>query len=77
MNKLPIIKAKEFEKILIKMGFEKLRQQGSHMFFQHKDGRTTVVPNLPGENLDRHLMNKIIKHDLEISREEFFKYYKN
>lgn len=74
MKKLPIIKVKEFEKVLIKMGFLKLRQQGSHMFFEHSDGRTTIVPNHPRESLDRHLLNKIIKHDLGITREEFFKY---
>lgn len=43
------------------------------MFFEHLDGRTTVVPNHPGEEIDRGLLNKIIKHDLEMSREEFFK----
>ncbi|MFW6383154.1 MAG: type II toxin-antitoxin system HicA family toxin [Nanoarchaeota archaeon] len=74
MNKLPVIKAKDFEKALVKMGFKKIRQHGSHIFFEHPDGRTTVVPNHPTEELDRHLMNKIIKHDLQISREEFLKH---
>lgn len=44
------------------------------MFFEHPDGRTTVVPNHPGEKIDRGLLNKIIKHDLQINREEFLKY---
>ena len=43
------------------------------MFFEHSDGRTTVIPNHPGEDIDRGLLNKIIKHDLQISREEFLK----
>jgi len=42
------------------------------MFFEHLDGRTTVIPNHPNEDVDRKLLNKIIKHDLQISREEFF-----
>ena len=73
MSKLPLLTANEFIKILKKLGFEFQRQEGSHMFFQHLDGRTTVVPNHPGEDLDRGLLNKIIKHDLKISREEFLK----
>ena len=66
--------AKEFSKILKKLGFDFKRQQGSHMFFEHSDGRTTVIPNHPGEEIDRGLLNKIIKHDLQISREEFLNY---
>jgi len=74
MAKLPLITAKELAKILQKLGFEFKRQQGSHMFFEHSDRRTTVVPNHPGEDLDRGLLNKIVKHDLQISRKEFLKY---
>jgi len=67
--KLPQISAKDLAKALQKMGFEFKRQKGSHMFFSHKDGRTTVVPNHAGEKLDRGLLNKILKHDLKVSRE--------
>ena len=69
--KLPLMGAKEISKILKKLGFEFKRQQGSHMFFEHADGRTTVIPNHPGEDVDRGLLNKIIKKDLGITREEF------
>ncbi len=61
-------------KLLKKIGFEFIRQQGSHMFFEHSDGRTTVIPNHSGEEIDRGLLNKIVKHDLQLSREEFLKY---
>ena len=44
------------------------------MFFEHPDGRTTIIPNHPGDEIDRGLLNKIIKHDLQISREEFMKH---
>lgn len=73
MSKLPQISARDLIKILTKIGFEVLRQSGSHVFLRHKDGRTTVVPNHPGENLDRGLLNKILKKDVKISREEFMK----
>jgi len=75
MSKLPLLKAQELAKVLLKMGFEQPRKQGgSHMFFRHPDGRTTVIPNHPAEDIDRRLLNKIIRKDLQMSREEFEKY---
>ena len=73
MLSLPFLTAKQLVRILKKFGFEFKRQKGSHMFFEHRDGRTTVVPNHPGEKIDRGLLNKIIKHDLKIRREDFLK----
>ncbi len=70
------MKATEVAKVLTKLGFEFKRQQGSHMFFGHPDGRSTIVPNHPNEDIDRGLLNKIIKHDLQISREEFISHIK-
>ncbi len=74
MSKIPLLNAREIGKILEKLGFQLKRQEGSHMFFEHPDGRTTVIPNHGGEDIDRGLLNKIIKHDLKIEREEFLKY---
>lgn len=74
MPKVPLLTAREVAKILEKLGFVFKRQKGSHMFFEHSDGRTTVIPNHPSEKIDRGLLNKIIKHDLQISREEFLKH---
>lgn len=73
MPKLPLLNAKEVARILEKLGFKLKRQEGSHMFFEHPDGRTTVIPNHGGEDIDRGLLNKIVKHDLKIDREEFLK----
>ena len=71
MARLPLINARELTKVLGKLGFTCLRQEGSHMFFKHADGRTTVVPNHPGEKIGTGLLLKIIKKDLGITREEF------
>jgi len=71
MSKLPQISANELIKILEKIGFKVTRQKGSHVFLRHEDGRTTVVPNHPGEKLDRGLLNKILKKDISINRKEF------
>ena len=74
MPKVPLLTAREVAKILERLGFVFKRQKGSHMFFEHPDGRTTVIPNHPSEKIDRGLLNKIIKHDLQVSREEFLKH---
>ena len=74
MAKLPLLTFREFSNILKKLGFEPIRQKGSHVFFMHADGRTTVVPNHPGEEIDRSLLNKIIKQDLKMTRDEFVKH---
>ncbi len=71
MSRLPLLNAKEVIKILLILGFELKRQKGSHKFFQHSDGRTTVIPDHGSEKIDRGLLNKIIKQDLFMSIEEF------
>ena len=59
-NKIPVIRATQLSKTIQKMGFTFIRQKGSHMFYAHADGRTTVIPNHPSETLDRGLLLKIV-----------------
>jgi len=42
MSKLTIISSKEMEKLLLKLGFRALRQNGSHRFFSHEDGPEAI-----------------------------------
>lgn len=72
--RLPQLSAVELMKILSKIGFKVIRQEGSHVFLRHDDGRTTVIPNHPGRKLDRGLLNKILRKDIQISRNDFMKY---
>lgn len=74
MARLPLLTAHTLAKALSRLGFRQVRQKGSHMLFKHRDGRTTLVPNHPGEKLDRGLLTKIIKHDLEMGRDEFLRH---
>jgi predicted RNA binding protein YcfA (HicA-like mRNA interferase family) len=71
MSRLPLLTARELMKILFSLGFELKRQKGSHKFFRHSDGRTTIVPDHGSESIDRGLLNKIIKQDLLMSIDEF------
>jgi len=61
MSKIPVLKAKEIIKTLKKLGFTRKRQHGSHVFFAHPDGRTTVVPYHPGKDISRGLIRKILR----------------
>lgn len=65
MSKLTIISDKEMVKLLIFLGFIQIRQKGSHIFFAHPDGRTTVVP-CHNDDLGRGLIRKILR-DIDLS----------
>jgi predicted RNA binding protein YcfA (HicA-like mRNA interferase family) len=64
--------AEEVLRILETLGFEKIRQKGSHVFLRHSDGRATVVPVHRGEEIGRGLLSQIIK-DAKLTKEEFLK----
>lgn len=71
MKKLPKLTGRELAKIVEKFGFVHVRTVGSHMILKHPDGRRTTIPCHSGETIGPGLLNKIIKKDLGISREEF------
>ena len=45
MSKLPVISDREMHEILTRLGFEAVRQKGSHVRYRHADGRVCTVPN--------------------------------
>ena len=56
------------------LGFQQVRQKGSHKFFQHPDGRTATVPDHKGEDLGRGITSKILK-DAEATRDDFLDWH--
>jgi predicted RNA binding protein YcfA (HicA-like mRNA interferase family) len=70
MSKLPIVDYKTMEALLLKLGFTIIRQKGSHVFFRHRDGRTTTVPNHKGRDLGRPLIREIIR-DIELTPDQY------
>ena len=76
MTKLPSVTGKELVSILKKVGFEIIRQKGSHVFLRHSDGRVTVVPVHKGETIGIGLLLKILR-DVDITKEEFYKLNKD
>lgn len=73
MSKPPIVRATELIKVLKRLGFVNTRRSGSHFFFRHPDGRTTVVPVHAGKTIGLGLMRGIL-NDTKMSVEEFRKY---
>jgi predicted RNA binding protein YcfA (HicA-like mRNA interferase family) len=71
MSRLKIITSVQMCKFLESIGFMFIRQRGSHKFYRHNDGRTTIVP-MHAEDLDRSLIRKILK-DIYISIDDYNK----
>ena len=73
--KLPLLSSKELCRFLEREGFQFIRQKGSHRFYRHTDGRTTVVPMHNNKEIKRGLLKGILD-EIRMNREDFFKRYK-
>ncbi len=67
------LKAKDIIRVLKKMGFYEVRQKGSHLCFQHNDGRFTLVSCHSGEDIGRGLLRQILR-EINVSPAEFSKF---
>ncbi len=76
MSKLKPVDAETVVKALTKIGFQPVRQHGSHLVLKHPDGRITVVPVHKGEDLGRGILRKIA-NDAQITREELMQILEN
>ena len=73
MGSLPVLKPKEVVRLLTRLGFEQIRQQGSHRQFRHSDGRQTTVPDHGSRDISPILLRQIAK-DIDLTAEEFLKH---
>ncbi len=73
MGQLPVLTSREVIAILERMGFEEVRQRGSHKQFRHSDGRRTTVPVHGGRDIAPPLLRRIIK-DTRVTPEEFLRH---
>jgi len=76
MTRLPILTARTLEKILYNLGFERVRQKGSHVFYRHPDGKATTIPHHPGRDLARPLLREILR-EIDLTPEQFLDKLKN
>lgn len=69
MPKLPVVTANEIIKALEKIGFQGIRQKGSHLRMKHENGRVVTIPVHQGKTIGKGLLRKILR-DTELSVEE-------
>ena len=70
MGKLRIVNAKTMQKVLFQIGFERIRQKGSHVFYRHPDGRKTTIPHHGSRSLARPLIREIL-WEIETTKDEY------
>jgi len=66
---VPVLKPREVDKILTHLGFELVRQRGSHKQFRHPDGRATTVPHHGSRDISPILLRQIA-HDIGLTVDE-------
>jgi len=70
LAKPPVLKAREVIGLLERLGFQEIRQRGSHKQFRHADGRVTTVPVHQGRDISPTLLRQIAQ-DIGLTVEEF------
>ena len=60
-GKLPVLTPDQLVKILRRHGFEPVRQSGSHLVFEHPNGRHTTVPMHKGHDVGKGLLRQIMR----------------
>jgi predicted RNA binding protein YcfA (HicA-like mRNA interferase family) len=71
MSDFPSVKAKDFIKVIEKLGFYLDRQKGSHAIYKDTQGNRVVVPIHSGKDLKQGTLIGMIK-DIGIDKEVFF-----
>jgi predicted RNA binding protein YcfA (HicA-like mRNA interferase family) len=66
---LPVLKPREVAARLEALGFQEVRQRGSHKQFRHPDGRGSAVPFHAGLDISPILLKKLAR-DICVSVEE-------
>jgi len=70
VSRLPIVDFRTMESVLLRLGFDRVRQKGSHVFYRHPDGRTTTVPHHGGRDLARPLVREILR-EIDLTPDQF------
>jgi len=73
VTNVPSISFRNLIQKVKQLGFEAVRQKGSHIRFVHPDGRKTTIPDHGNKDVPQGLLVKIIHYDLEMKVEDFFR----
>ena len=71
MSNFPSVKAKEFIKVIKKIGFYFDRQKGSHAIYKNVHGQRVIIPIHSGKDLKQGTLMGMI-NDIGIDKETFF-----
>lgn len=71
MSDFPSVKAKDFIRVIVKLGYELDRQKGSHAIYKNSAGKRVVVAIHSGKDLKPGTLAGMIK-DIGLEKEEFF-----
>ena len=61
MGTVPVLSPQQVIRLLEALGFEEVRQRGSHKQFRHADGRATTVPFHKGRDIAPSLLRKVAR----------------
>ena len=70
MSSVPALKPRDVIALLVALGFEEVRQRGSHKQFRHPDGRATTVPVHRERDVSPILL-RCIARDIGLTVREF------
>lgn len=71
MSNFPAVKAKDFIRVISKLGYQLHRQKGSHGIYKNSSGQRVVVPIHSGKDLKPGTILGMIK-DIGLEKTEFF-----
>lgn len=77
MPSLPAVKARDLVRFLQGLGFQVVRQKGSHVRLRSEDGRVTTVPVHGNQVLPKGLLRAIVRDDLELGHDEFIRLWES
>ena len=72
MGSIPVLKPSDVVALLVNLGFQEVRQRGSHRQYRHPDGRGTTVPFHAGRDISPTLLRKIAR-DIGLTVEDLLK----
>ena len=61
MGSVPVLKPAEVCRLLERLGFNAVRQRGSHIQYRHADGSGTTVPMHKGRDIAPSLLRQIAR----------------
>ncbi len=73
MTELQPVKPEKLLRVLKKLGYELVHVRGSHHIFKNAEGKRITIPIHSGKLIGKGLLLEIIKEDLQLTKEEFYK----